>query len=173
MREDGGDALYQTRVRRVMKHSQFASTPMHFRMADTSDDQCEPCFSVPESHSLQSAIPDLSSDELDEILSLQTAEGGFVLSSEETAASMEIEMSELQDAAAKMKNGGDDAFKLACTAVILALLEHDFGDRRGEWFAVTEKSRKWMKAQVAQLNPTVNGKALEEWARDYVEGIAA
>ena len=170
---DVADASYQLRPQRMMKHAQFASMPMSYGMADTCDEQSPTCFSVPESYTYEDVVSDQSVDELGGILSLQTAEGGFLLASEDQAGLMELEMTELQDAAARMANGGNDPFKLLCTAVILALLEHDFADRRDEWFAVTEKSRKWLKDEIARLSPTVSGEPLEDWAKDYVEGIAS
>lgn len=115
---------------------------------------------------LDSPMPNLeNSDRLADILALQTAEGGFLVAREEQANSVGVHWVEMREAAAKLKGVVEaDRVKLVCTALLLALLESDFGDRRDEWYALTEKSRRWFGLEMKCLNPTVDGKSLEQWA---------
>lgn len=121
-------------------------------------------------HRIASREP-ASVDQLPALLAMQTAEGGFAIQDEHDADLLGLDMVELRNSAARMFNGGDDALKLLVTAVVLALLERSFKDRKDEWYAVTEKSRKWLEAEVLRLNPTVDGRPLEDWAKDYAAGI--
>jgi len=108
------------------------------------------------------------SDQLADLLALQTAGGGFVISDEAAAESVGLNLAALKQAASRLDHGGPDPLRLVCTAVILAILQTRFADRRAEWFAVTEKSRTWFDSEVKRLNPTMDGKPIEEWAARYV-----
>ena len=112
--------------------------------------------------------PAMADDSLADILSLQSAGGGFELSDSRQAGRIGLDLAELREAAARLVNGGREPFKLLCTAVVLALLEARFPDRRDEWFAVTGKSRAWLVAEVGRLSPSVDGTPLAQWATDYV-----
>jgi Ca-activated chloride channel homolog len=111
--------------------------------------------------------PAMAHDSLADILSLQSAGGGFELSDSRQAGRIGLDLAELREAAARMVNGGRESFKLLCSAVVLALLEVRFPDRRDEWFAVTGKSRAWLGAEVGRLSPLVDGAPLEQWATNY------
>lgn len=110
-------------------------------------------------------------DLLPEILAMQTAGGGFLLRGEEDAKRIGLSWSELINFAKRTVNGGPNPLGLVCTAVILQLLEQDFGTRRDEWFAVTEKTRKWFQKVVAQLNPNMDGIPFEKWASAYTQSV--
>ncbi len=103
-------------------------------------------------------------DRLSGILALQTADGGFLIASQEQATDIGMNMAELHEAAAKLKASGRvDSVKLVCTAVVLALLEAEFSNRRDEWYAVVGKSRRWFSEQVKRFKPTIDGVALKDW----------
>ncbi|MCX5998310.1 MAG: hypothetical protein NTU41_01610, partial [Chloroflexi bacterium] len=121
---------------------------------------------ISERPSVEPAVPELLAD----ILASQTADGGFLITSLKQANRVGLDITELRGVAAKINTvGGVDSFKLVCTAVILALLEMEFNGRRGEWYAVTVKSRRWFKEQVEHLKPTVDGIALAEWAERFIK----
>ncbi len=107
-------------------------------------------------------------DPLADILAMQTAEGGFMITGDRQASDIGLDLTELKEAAAQMDHGGAERIKLVSTAVILALLDKEFGGRQDEWLAVTEKSRKWFREQVRRLKLAVGARSLEEWAADYV-----
>lgn len=108
-------------------------------------------------------------DPLADILALQTAEGGFLIKNARQAESIGLSLPELNDAADRMKVVGKAGrAKLVHTAAIMALLEMKFGDRRDEWYAVTEKSRKWLEDQVRRVKPTISNVQLQEWTQSLV-----
>ncbi len=49
---------------------------------------------------------------------------------------------------------------------ILAVLENRFADMVDQWGGLVEKSRKWLKEQVAAQDLKVGRKNLMDWARD-------
>jgi len=158
---------------------QFDAAPACFRFVTDAHLSGE-CASVPLESVNRRAIrrrePGGAFDQADRLpvlLATQTADGGFAVESDYQAKRLGLAMVALRNAASGMANGGNDPFKLLCAAVILAVLEHDFADSRDEGSAVTEKSRKWLKDEIARLSPTVSGEPLEDWAKAYVEGIAA
>jgi Ca-activated chloride channel family protein len=112
-------------------------------------------------------------DPLSELLSMQAAAGGFVVADDAQAVAVGLDVPALRQAASKVGRRGAASLKLVTTAVILALLGERFASRRDEWFAVTEKSRKWFESEVKRLKPAIDGKPLEAWAKEYVKTLPA
>ena len=107
-------------------------------------------------------------DELFDILSLQRAEGGF-----DTGIVIENLLNITRSgwlAIAKRTNVKDKAglMLILITSAALALLEEKFSARKSEWDGIVAKSRLWLKKQVALVKPTVDGKPLENWAKNFV-----
>jgi hypothetical protein len=174
LREDVADAFsYRQRAPRVMKGTHAHAMPFSFLQTVRCQEPCEPDRLEVEHQVRTGSVPcPQSTDELGEILALQTATGGFDIRRAHDADLLGLDRSALQEALGKMVNGGDDPRKLLVTAVVFALLERRFRDRRDEWFEVAEKSRRWLRTEVARLNPTVDSKPLEDWAKAYASGMA-
>lgn len=135
-------------------------------------------FSSEETELESPVMQPMSSDRMENILALQTAEGGFLIARPEQASNLGIDVAKLNEAAAWVKTdkktvGKVDSYKLVCTAALLALLETEFRVRRDEWHAVVEKSRKWLNAEVKRLKPSVGGTALETWAEKFIRSRTA
>ncbi|UCF37442.1 MAG: VWA domain-containing protein [Acidobacteriota bacterium] len=109
-------------------------------------------------------------DLLHSILAQQRAEGGLSFECSWTDP-FGIDEDELLRSTARNSTGEVDWQILIPTALALAILEEHFAERREEWEAVVEKSRRWLRQQIVSAQPTVDGTPLEEWAADYVKSF--
>lgn len=62
-----------------------------------------------------------------------------------------------------------DRMGILTTAIVLAILEFKFGNRRDEWDSVVSKSRNWLRNQITKAKPTLDGQPLEDWVMNFVK----
>jgi Ca-activated chloride channel homolog len=115
---------------------------------------------------------DSDAELLMKILSLQRAEGGFLIDNE-LADLLKISMEKLAHVAKTMTVATDeDRLLLLSTATVLNALETRFAAHGKVWRSVVEKSRKWLFAQLVKLGPKVQGLPLGVWAKSALERLA-
>ncbi len=61
--------------------------------------------------------------------------------------------------------------RLVSTALLLEILKVNFKDRSDSWESIVEKSQDWLSDIVKKSNPSVEGKPLMDFIKDYVEKI--
>ena len=104
-----------------------------------------------------------------QILSLQKAEGGMKMD-KPVARKLHLDFQNLKNISHDIKTEkGVDRFLLLTTAVLLRILEIDFGDQRQTWEGVVMKSRKWLMEMVVDAKPTLEDQALLAWVEDAVK----
>ncbi len=110
---------------------------------------------------------DRSTDLLMEILSLQTADGGFLLN-KALCKKLGFTLSKLKKTTCRIEcDTKTDLQRLLCTAILFQLLEIYFADHCPTWEGVTQKSRAWYDDLTARGNPRVDGQPLAEWAAEF------
>ena len=108
-------------------------------------------------------------DPLMDILSRQRPGGGFDVDSV-MADLLKTALSTLRNIADNMNvKNHPDRIGILATAIVLTILEVQFGSRRDEWDGIVSKSRIWLQEQIDDLNPEVNGEPLSDWVRNYVK----
>jgi hypothetical protein len=111
-------------------------------------------------------------DLLMELLSLQRVDGGFDLD-EAMLERLGIEPADVAAAAKAVPGDRNAARRALHTAIVLAVLETRFADERGTWFAAVRKSRTWLKKTAGGWGPVVNGKTLDQWAKEAAVAASA
>ena len=107
-------------------------------------------------------------DPLMDILSRQRPGGGFSVDNV-IADILKISLSTLRNIAEDMNvKNHPDRLGIMATAIVLEVLEVQFGSRRDEWEGVVSKSRIWLQEQIDDLKPEMAGEPLLEWARKFV-----
>lgn len=108
-------------------------------------------------------------DLLLDILSLQRAGGGFYMD-EVILNLLSISQSELSNIANVMNiKHQEDRMGLLMAAIVLAILELKYGERRNEWDRVVFKSRNWLQLQISRVTPTIEDEPLEDWVKKFVD----
>jgi len=66
-------------------------------------------------------------------------------------------------------NNNPDRIGILVTAIVLAILELRFGERRDDWEGVVSKSQNWLQDQIARVKPTIDQEPLEHWVKKFVK----
>jgi Ca-activated chloride channel family protein len=108
------------------------------------------------------------------ILAHQKPRGGIEMD-EKVAKALRFDMASLRSAAEKIEIGKSkvDRFLLLSTAVLLQVLEVRFRDTKELWADMIVKSVKWLERIAKTSSPTIHGRPLTDWARDFVKGKGA
>ncbi len=114
----------------------------------------------------------LSDDDIDiKILTLQIPTGGFLMD-KEVAEMIGITLSEIRKISEKIVSDiKTDKFLLLSTAIILVYLKRRCDNEKYFMGSITEKTEKWLRKQIEEGKPTINGCELMKWAEEYIKGL--
>ncbi|MGD9899381.1 MAG: VIT and VWA domain-containing protein [Calditrichaceae bacterium] len=109
-----------------------------------------------------------TTDVLMSLLATQQSGGGFRIT-EDLARVLKLDLNKIQKLSASIKTAQTvDLFTLLSTVVIFEILRTRFVGQSNMWYAVTEKSRKWLDDVYGNDIPLLNGHELPVWGKTYV-----
>jgi len=111
----------------------------------------------------------ITDDGLLKILTLQEANGGFVID-DAFAKDLKMSVKAIVEISNKIQSvGNPDKFTLLSTTLILTYLMYAYKDQRRTWESLVVKSEKWLKDQITLYSPKLESMDLLDWAELYLK----